>query len=184
MEHPSTAELEAGIDTVMKSPPDNGCLELIVRRPAPGEREVLTEADLDVVFGLKGDSWPTRGSSRTPDGLAHPGMQVTLMNSRAASLFAGGQAGRKLAGDQLYVDLDLSEENLPVGTRVAIGSAVLEISVEPHTGCKKFAERFGRDAARFVNSTVGRALRLRGANTVVILGGKVRTGDSVRRAPE
>ena len=180
MQHPSTAELDAGLDTVRASPADEGRVVLIVRRPASGEREVLEEATLDVGDGLVGDNWRARGSSRTEDGAAHPGMQITLMNSRAAELFAGGLERRQLAGDQVYVDLDLSEARLPAGTHLEIGTAVVEISAEPHLGCKKFAERFGRDAARFVNLPVGRALRLRGANARVVIPGSVRAGDLIR----
>ncbi len=181
MAHRSTSELEAGLGAVRESPADDGRLELIVRRPAPGEREILTGAALDLVDGLVGDCWTTRGSSRTEDGRAHPGMQVTLMNARAATLIADGEAERALAGDQLYVDLDLSEANLPAGSRLEVGDAVVEVSDEPHLGCRKFAERFGRDAVRFVNAPAGRALRLRGVNTRVVRPGTVRTGDAVRR---
>ena len=182
MGHRSTAELEAGLDVVRASPADGGRVDLIVCRPAPGERQVLEEAVLDIVEGLVGDDWRTRGSSRTDDGAAHPGMQVTLMNARAASLVAGALDRWALAGDQLFVDLDLSEASLPPGTRLEIGTAVVEISAEPHTGCKKFAERFGRDAARFVNLPAGRALRLRGVNARVVVSGTVRPGDPVRHA--
>jgi hypothetical protein len=182
MAHLSTSELEAGLDVVRASPADDGRVELIVCRPAAGERQVLDEAVLDIVEGLVGDNWRSRGSSRTEDGTAHPGMQVTLMNARAATLLAGGPERRPLAGDQLFVDLDLSEASLPSGTRLGIGTTVVEISAEPHTGCKKFAERFGRDAARFVNLPEGRVLRLRGVNAKVVVSGTVRPGDPVRHA--
>ena len=143
---------------------------------------MLEEAVLDVVEGLMGDNWRTRGSSRTDDGAAHPGMQVTLMNARAAGLVAGTRDRWALAGDQLFVDLDLSDASLPAGTRLEIGTAVVEISAEPHTGCKKFAEWFGRDAARFVNLPEGRVLRLRGLNARVVVSATVRPGDPVRPA--
>ena len=152
-----------------------------MRRPAEDEREVLTEATLDPVVGLVGDLWPTRGSSRTPDGSAHPGMQLTLMNARAAALIAGDRDRWPLAGDQLYVDLDLSGENLPAGTRLAVGTAIVEVSDQPHTGCAKFAARFGRDALKFVNSTDGRALNLRGINTAIVEAGVVRVGDAIKK---
>ena len=182
MGHRSTTELEAGLDVVRASPADGGRVDLIVCRPAPGERQMLEEAVLDVVEGLVGDNWRTRGSSRTDDGAAHPGMQLTLMNARAAELVAGTHDRWALAGDQLFVDLDLSEASLPAGTRLEIGTAVVEISAEPHTGCKKFAARFGRDAARFVNLPEGRALRLRGVNARVVVSGTVRPGDAVHHA--
>jgi MOSC domain-containing protein YiiM len=122
---------------------------------------------LDHHDGLVGDTWRSRGSSRTEDGSSHPDMQLNIMNARAAQLVAGQEARWALAGDQLYVDLDLSEANLPPGTRLELGSAVIEITEQPHRGCAKFAERFGRDALRFVNSDTGRELRLRGVNAKV-----------------
>ena len=184
MEHRSTAELEAGVDQVRAAPADSGRVELIVRRPEVGTREVMPEAELGLAEGLLGDSWQTRGSSRTPDGSANPDAQLTLMNSRSAALIAGAVERWVLAGDQLFVDLDLGARNLPAGTRLALGSAVIEVSALPHTGCQKFAERFGRDAARFVNSPLGRELNLRGINARVVVPGVVRLGDAVRKAPD
>ena len=183
VKHLSTTELEAGLGEVRGSPSDGGTVDLIVRRPAVDERELLTEATLDMEAGLEGDTWPVRGSSRTPDGSSHPGMQVTVMNSRAALLVAHEPGRRALAGDQFYVDLDLSTANLPPGTRLAFGSAVLEVSDQPHAGCAKFSARFGLDALRFVNSRVGRELRLRGLNARVVVPGTVRTGDTIRKCP-
>jgi hypothetical protein len=131
---------------------------------------------------LVGDSWATRGSKKTADGSSHPEMQLNLMNSTAALLVAGGDALRRaLAGDQLYVHLDLSYENLPPGTRLAIGTAEIEITAEPHRGCAKFSERFGVNAVRFVNSEAGRQLNLRGINAKVIVPGTIRTGDTVTK---
>jgi len=179
VKHLSSAELEAGLSYVRDSPPDGGVVVLIARRPAVDEREVLTEATLDVEAGLAGDTWPVRASSRTGDGSPHRGMQVTMMNSRAALLIAHDLERCVLAGDQLYADLDLSPANLPPGARLAVGSAVLEVTDQPHLGCAKFAARFGQDAWRFVNSRVGRELRLRGLNARVIVSGTVRTGDAI-----
>ncbi len=155
----------AGIDHVREAPSDNGSLELIVRRPAEDEREVLTEAELDLELGLVGDMWSRRVSSKT--GRPNPDAQVTLMSARAAELVSGGPERWPLAGDQLYVDLDLSFDNLPGGTRLAIGEVVLEVTDEPHTGCSKFSARFGTDAVKLVNKPPGRELRLRGINTRV-----------------
>jgi hypothetical protein len=177
------AELEAGLEEIRRAPADGGRLELIVRRPSKGEREVLQEAELDLVEGLVGDGWRARGSRSTPDGSANPDAQVTLMNVRATALVAGSPERRALAGDQLYVDLDIGVANVPPGTRLAIGSAVLEVTAEPHTGCRKFLERFGKDALRFVNSKAGRELNLRGINARVVVAGTVRTGDTVTRLP-
>jgi hypothetical protein len=181
IEHLSTAEIEAGLDFVRSSPRDGGSVDLIVRRPAVDEREVVAEAVLDAEVGLMGDNWRTRGSTSTEDGSSNPEAQVTIMNSRLAGLVARDPERRQLAGDQLYVDLDLSEENLPAGTRLAVGSATLEVSAKPHTGCAKFSARFGPEAARFVNSPVGRQLRLRGLNAKVVVPGKLQAGDSVRK---
>src|SRR5215212_12219103 len=162
--HLTTAELEAGLDEIRRSPKDAGTLELIVRRPRVDEREVLEDAELDTSVGLVGDGCKERGSSRTPDGSAHPEMQLNIMNARAIALVAQGRERWPLAGDQLYLDLDLSGENLPAGTRLALGDAVIEVTAQPHTGCKKFVSRFGLEAMKFVNSKVGRELNLRGIN--------------------
>jgi MOSC domain-containing protein YiiM len=154
---------------------------MIVRRPDVGEREVLEEAELNPGSGLVGDNWSTRGTPRPPDDRLDPDRQLTLMNARVVELLAGKQDRWALAGDQLYVDLDLSVENLPAGTRLKIGSAVIEVTTPPHTGCAKFAERFGMDAARFVNSDLGRRLRLRGLNARVVEPGEVLRGDAVTK---
>ncbi len=175
------AALEAGLDEVRQSPKDDGVLQLIVQRPERGERELVDEGSLDTSVGLVGDNWATRGSTGTPDGSADPELQLTLMNSRAADLMAGGRERWHIAGDQLFVDLDIGIENLPPGTRLAIGSAVLEVSVKPHTGCAKFSARFGTDALRLVSSAVGQELRLRGVNTKVVQSGAIRVGDAVRK---
>jgi MOSC domain-containing protein YiiM len=183
MEHVTTAALEAGLDVIRAAPADLGRVELIVRRPEEGRREVIAEATLDPAEGLVGDTWFARGSRRTPDGQADPDKQLTLMNARAAALIAGDPDRRPLAGDQLYVDLDIGQANLPAGSRLALGSAVIELTAPPHTGCAKFSHRFGREALRFVNSPVGRELRLRGANARIVVPGTIRTGDEVRKLP-
>lgn len=175
--HCTTAELLAGLDLIEASPSDDGVLELIVRRPAEGEREVLEVAELSIDEGLVGDCWLARGSRSSPDGAAVPGRQLTIMNARAIALFAGDRARWPLAGDQLYVDLDLSDDNLPAGTRLQLGEATIEVSPEPHTGCAKFLERFGRDVSRFINGPEGMRLHLRGINARLITSGKIRAGD-------
>ena len=171
MQHRSADELTAGLDEILRSPAAEGTIELIVRRPAVDEREVLEEGLLDIDDGLVGDMWRARGSSRRPDGSANPDAQLTLMNARAAELVAGSRERWPLAGDQLFVDLDLSVENLPAGTRLGVGRAVVEVTAEPHTGCAKFSARFGTEAIKFVNKSPGRELRLRGVNTRVVTPG-------------
>jgi MOSC domain-containing protein YiiM len=177
------ARLEESLDHIREAPADAGTVELIAVRPAEDQREILTEARLDLHEGVVGDTWRARGSSRTPDGGPNPEAQLTLMNARAAAAIAGERERWAQAGDQLYVDLDLSISNLPPGSRVQIGSAVIEFSEVPHTGCAKFSARFGNDALRFVNSPAGRELRLRGANCKVVMPGIVRPGDAIRKLP-
>ena len=172
---------ELGIDRVRSSPTDAGRLDLIVRRPSVDAREVLEVAELDPDVGVVGDTWTDRPSRRTPDRSPHPEAQITLMNSRAAALIAGDRDRWPLAGDQFYVDLDLSEANLPAGTRLAFGDAVVEITGEPHRGCAKFSQRFGPAALRLVNSADGRALRLRGVNGRVVTAGTVESGATVSK---
>lgn len=175
----TTEDLEAQLDWVRRSPAEHGRLELVVRRPEVGSREVLDEGGLTPTEGLVGDSWRLRRSSATPDGSPDPERQLTVMNARIVSLLAATRDRWALAGDQLYVDLDLSLENAPPGTRLRVGAAVIEITAPPHLGCDKFVSRFGKEAMRFVNSDVGRALRLRGANAKVVVAGTVRPGDPV-----
>lgn len=179
--HVPADELAARLDDVWASPSDEGRVELIVRRPAAGEREVLAEASLDPAVGIAGDTWLGRGSRHTPDGSAEPDRQVTLMNARAAALVAGSPERIPLAGDQLYVDLDLGFDNLPAGTRLAVGSAVVVVTEPPHTGCTKFTQRYGLAALRLINSPEGRAARLRGVNARVEVAGTVRPGDDVSK---
>jgi MOSC domain-containing protein YiiM len=182
MSHRTEAELVAGLAEVRRSPASVGTLEMIVRRPAIDEREIVEEGLLAPEEGLAGDHWRARGSRSTPDGSADPERQLTLMNAHVVDLLAGGdRSAWSLAGDQLYVDLDLSAGNLPPGTRLAIGAAVVEVTPPPHTGCAKFGARFGSEALRLVNTPEGREMRLRGLNARVVERGVVRRGDAVRR---
>jgi hypothetical protein len=181
MKHLIMAELEAGLDIIRQAPKNEGVLKLIVRRPRIEEREILEDGDLHPLEGLVGDSWKTRGSSHTPDGSAHPDMQLNIMNSRVIELLAQDKNRWQLAGDQLFIDMDLSAANLPAGTQLALGSAVIEVTPQPHTGCKKFVSRFGLDAMKFVNSSLGRELHLRGINAKVVRPGVIRVGDLARK---
>jgi hypothetical protein len=175
------ARFEAELDTIREAPAGSGTVELLVRRPAVDEREVVDEVELDLVEGLVGDNWLTRGSRAMADGSANPKAQLTVMNARLAAVVAGPREQWAAAGDQLYVDFDLSKENVPPGTRLAVGSAVIEVTDEPHTGCAKFSARFGSAALRFINSPAGRELNLRGINARVVEPGRVRNGDAIRR---
>jgi MOSC domain-containing protein YiiM len=181
VEHLALAQLEAALDTIRETPKCEGVLSLIVRRPTREAREVLEEGMLTPDEGLVGDSWKERATAQTSGGKLNTATQLTLMNSRVVALLAQSQERWQLAGDQLYVDLDLGLENLPPGTRLAIGSALVEVTAEPHTGCKKFVSRFGMDAMLFVNSPVGRQLCLRGINARVLEPGTVRVGDRVKK---
>lgn len=181
MQHFDLATLEGGLDEIRSSPTDSGRVELICRRPEVEQREVLDEVTLDEHLGLVGDNWHLRGSKSTSDGSAHPDMQLTLMNARSAALIAGDPERRPLAGDQFYIDFDLSLQNLPPGSRLRLGEAVVEITEIPHRGCGKFSARFGVDALKFVNSEVGRELNLRGVNARIVRGGLVRAGDPITK---
>ena len=177
-------ELEAGLSEVLASPKDDGEVKMIVRRPNVDRREVLDAGDLDVTEGLVGDNWRSRGSRQTNDGSAHPEMQLNLMNSRVVALVAQSEDRWALAGDQFFVDLDLGKENLPAGTRLAMGSAIVEVTAVPHLGCRKFVARFGLEATKFVNSRRGKKLCLRGINARVIEPGRVVTGDRIRKVTD
>lgn len=181
MKHLTKEELYAGLDHIKKSPKETGRLEWIVRRPNEGEREVLQTGELSETTGLVGDNWQTRKSSRTSDGSAHPDMQLNIMNVRAIALLAPDKERWALAGDQLYVDMSLTDENLPNGTQLAIGSAIIQITDQPHNGCNKFRKRFGLPALQFVNSPIGKELHLRGVNAKVIKAGTINQGDELRR---
>lgn len=177
--HKDLETLNAGLFEITQAPDDNGTLGLIVTRPAAGERVVREEGRLTTHDGLEGDNWRQRTTSRTGDVEPQTDNQVTLMNIRVVRLLDDDAARWPLAGDQLYVDLNLSDDNIPAGQRLRIGEAIVEVSALPHTGCRQFAERFGADAMRFVNSEDGKRLHLRGINTRVVQDGSIRNGDAV-----
>jgi len=181
VKHLTMDELNASLEHIRQSPADAGELKMISRRPAVGKRELLQEGQLDPAVGLVGDNWLTRGESLIPKRPPNPETQLTLMNARVADLVAVDQARWPLAGDQLFIDLNLGLANLPAGTRLTIGSAVIEVTAEPHTGCKKFVERFGMEAMNFVNSASGKELCLRGINTRVVEAGTICVGDAVTK---
>jgi MOSC domain-containing protein YiiM len=177
----SVTELEAGMEHIRQSPKDQGTLQMIVRRPSVDEREILHEGELNAMEGLVGDTWKVRVSVHSTDGRPNLNKQITIMNARTIALLAQSEEHWPLAGDQLYVDMDLSDDNLPPGTQLAIGSAILEVSPDPHTGCQKFSSRFGVDALKFVNSPEGKRLHLRGINTRVIQGGVIHIRDVIQK---
>ena len=179
--HLTLEELKAGLPHILEAPKNEGRLELLIRRPDMGEREVLDEAELDLELGLIGDNWKTRGSKRTKDGSAHPEMQLNIMMSRSIALIAQDKERWPLAGDQMYVDIDLSHENLPLGTQLSIGTAIIEITEPSHNGCLKFVDRFGKDSMKFVNAPEFKKYRLRGVNAKVIKAGVVKAGDMMRK---
>ncbi|MFN2234932.1 MAG: MOSC domain-containing protein [Anaerolineales bacterium] len=181
VKHLTMEELEAGMETILQSPKDNGVLEMIVRRPEIDARELLDEGHLDLAEGLIGDNWKARGGGKNGQRPANPDAQLTLMNARVITLVAQQRERWPLAGDQLFVDLDLSTDNLPPGLRLALGGAVIEVTALPHTGCKKFMARFGLDALEFVNSPLGKQLHMRGINTKIVQPGKICVGDVVTK---
>lgn len=181
MTYQTTEQLEAGMAGVLDTPRDAGAVRLIVRRPGRGEREILEVGRFDSEVGLVGDDWVNRPGMNSDKPSAYA--QVTVMNARVAELISGDAdpAAWARCGDQLYADLDLSQDNLPAGTRIAIGELVLEVQAEPHTGCVQFREWWGPEALRFISSKQGLSLRMRGANTVVVEPGEVRPGDIARK---
>lgn len=180
--HLNTDELEAGLEEALTSPTDEGIVNLIVCRPDVGQRKVLQSAEFSLEIGLVGDNWSKKPYSKSPDGGPHPEMQVTMINSRVLDLITAGDSSRMaVPGDQLVVDFDLSRENIPPGTKLNIGSAVIEVTEAPHTGCAQFVGWFGADAMRFVNSSRGRELCLRGINSKVVHPGVISQGDKITK---
>jgi len=174
-------DLADGLAAICKSPTDRGTLELIVARPVEGERFCPERAELTPEDGLVGDRWRKTSWVKLPDGSPDPVVQITLMNARCISLIAGERDQWAIAGDNLFVDLDLSKENLPPGTRLKVGQCIVEITRKPHNGCSKFKRRFGAAALKFVNSKEGKSFRLRGVHARVIVGGMIAVGDRLEK---
>jgi MOSC domain-containing protein YiiM len=180
--HLTTEQIEAGMDDVLAAPRDRGRLEMIVVRPNEDQRATPTRARCTIAGGVEGDNWVARGSRHTADGSANPDQQITMMNARYLDLVAGSRERWPLAGDQLIVDLSLSEDALVAGDRLRIGEVVVEVTAHPHTGCDKFRDRFGVDAVRYANSPLGRRHHLRGIHVRVVAEGEISVGDAIERA--
>ena len=178
--HVAREDLDARLPELRALDAAEGTLELIVRRPSEGDRELPATAEISLEAGLVGDRWRA-SAHRDEAGAVSRENQLTLMSIRMLELIAEPERW-PLSGDNLLVDMGLAMESLPIGSRLAIGEeVVVQISEVPHTGCAKFSARFGSDALRFVNSPEGRVLRLRGVNAHVIEPGTVSTGDAIRR---
>jgi hypothetical protein len=180
-QYKALVELEACLPDILASPKSAGRVAMIVCRPRADDRKMLDRCELTISDGLLGDNWKQRGQWRAPDKPANIDTQLTLMNLRAIKAIAGDQTQWPLAGDQFFVDMDLSRENLPPGTRLTIGTAEIEVTAEPHLGCRKFSDRFGRDAVMFVNSDQGKRINLRGINAKIVRPGSVFLGDKISR---
>lgn len=167
----TVAHLERGLAAYGHGPRDGGRVVLIVRKADGGRRETPERVTLTPELGVPGDAW---GRWRSPD----PETQLAVMERGVAELIANGQP-LELFGDNLVLELDLSRENLPIGTRLRVGRATLEATPKPHTGCKKFHARFGADALRFVSRPDLRQRNLRGVYLRVVEAGEVAVGDPV-----
>jgi MOSC domain-containing protein YiiM len=179
--HLTMEELKAGLAEIMASPADGGTLEGIVVRPEHDARTEVESVDISLKGGVHGDHWAKGCHKSTEDGLPHPDVQICIMNARCIALIAQARDNWAPAGDNLFIDLNLSAGNLAPGQRLAIGSAVIEITAEPHNGCAKFIERYGRDACVFVNTGEGKRNRLRGIYARVVEDGRITIGDRVEK---
>ena len=179
--HLTIDELHNGLSEIRQSPQDEGMLKAIVIRPVKDERTLFSECNISAELGVHGDNWAKGCWMSLPDGRPHPDVQICIMNSRAIDLIAQEQTRWPLAGDNFFVDLDLSRENLQPGQQLSLGSAVIEITAVAHNGCSKFAQRFGADAVKFVNSESGKQLRLRGIYGKVVQAGVIHVGDVIRK---
>lgn len=179
--HLSREELMAGLPHILAAPKDEGALKAIMVRPQSEARQDVDSIHVSLAGGVEGDHWAKGCWMSTEDGKPHPDVQICIMNARCIDLIAGGRDNWAPAGDNLFIDMDLTPDNLPPGTRIAVGAAVLEITATPHNGCAKFIERYGRDACVFVNTGEGKRYRLRGIYGRVIQDGRVSVGDTVTK---
>jgi hypothetical protein len=171
--HVDLSELDRRLDAMRASPRDVGIVRALVRRAdGGGRRELLDSVTLSEVEGMPGDAWGRR-PDRTPES------QLTAVEWGVAELIANGHP-IALFGDQLFLELDLSKGNLPVGSRVRLGAAVLEVSPKAHNGCQKYRRRFGPDALRFASRPDSRHRNFRGIYFRVVTEGLVRVGDPAR----
>ncbi|MCX4026571.1 MOSC domain-containing protein [Endozoicomonas sp. SM1973] len=173
--------LELALEIIKQSPKQEGSVKLIVCRPSVDQRKVLEVGELSLEEGLLGDNWKQRELTRSKNGMVKVDNQLNLMNSRVIEAITTDKEQWQLAGDQFYVDFDLSYENTPPGAQLLIGNAIIEVTEEPHLGCKKFADRFGMDAVKFVNSEQGKQLNLRGINAKIIKPGLVKVGSIIKK---
>lgn len=165
------AMMQARYDTWPTSPAGKGQVELVVARTGGGNHAILEVGELTVEGGLAGDRWA--------DGERDPKNQITLMNANVVRTIRPGDALSPDAGDNLLVDLDLSSEALPIGARLRVGTAALEVTPEPHNGCKKFRARFGLEALQWISHPSKADAKLRGVHARVIVAGQVRAGDTI-----
>lgn len=179
--HLSSGELQAGLPVIRQAPGDNGLVRAIVIRPETNQRQSLQTCEFSPGLGVHGDNWAKGCWLTLDDGSPHPDVQVAIMNARVIELVAQDPDRWPLAGDNLFIDLDLSEDNLPFGQQLSVGSTVLEVTDTPHNGCAKFAERFGPDSVKFVNSPEGKQLHLRGIYAKIVQAGTVQVGDTVKK---
>ncbi len=179
--HKTMEELRAGLPDILASPADGGEVKAVVIRPASGQRTEVPSCEVSLAGGMHGDHWAKGCWKTTADGRPHPDVQICMMNSRCIDLVAGERSNWAQAGDNLFVDMDFSPENLPPGQRLAVGSAVLEITDTPHKGCQAFIDRYGRDACVFVNVGDGAKYNLRGIYARVVDAGTISVGDRMRK---
>lgn len=177
----SLNSLNDSFSDILDSPITNGTIELIVCRPKTNARKILTEAELTIEEGLVGDCWKNKRNFMRKDGLPDVEVQLTLMNSRCINAIAGSKEFWPLAGDQLFVDLNLCKTVLQPKQQLKINDAIIEITDVPHLGCSKFSKRFGSDALKFVNSKNGKLHNLRGVNAKIIQPGVIKTGAIIER---